>query len=92
MKKAFEFKYISFLLGIYFLLFFSIVLPFHHHSDLRSHGDDCVICALAVQPFISNTVSPAQLVFTLLLIIVFQKAVRHFFQKESIHLRSPPVF
>ncbi|MFA7674612.1 MAG: hypothetical protein WCY38_00935, partial [Endomicrobiia bacterium] len=34
--------------------FFVVVIPFHHHADNKIHEQDCSICMLSSQSFISN--------------------------------------
>lgn len=78
-------------LGIYLSLLFAVIIPFHHHADNSFHND-CAICVVAQQAYISSTNSfvEAALVFILILVsigIAVKTSLR-----ENLHLRSPPVF
>jgi len=90
MKLSKTLKLSSWLVGIYLVLFFCVVVPFHQHSDLKTH-DDCPICAVSNQPFVPNVSILVHTVFVLFIILALSKTEIQFFSKDNLHLRSPPL-
>jgi len=75
---------------IYFVLFFALVIPFHHHADNKTHEKDCSICMLAAQQFISEVNSGITAVFVFIIAVFIAKNAIKKFKKDAIYLRSPP--
>lgn len=85
-------KLINWLFCIYFVLFFAVLIPFHHHADNKTHEQDCSICMLSIQSFISNVSLNLTAIFVLIITIFLVKIAVKNFKKEHIYLRSPPNF
>jgi len=83
-------KLINWLFCIYFILFFALVIPFHHHADNKTHEKDCSICMLAAQQFISEVNSGITAVFVFIIAVFIAKNAIKKFKKDAIYLRSPP--
>jgi hypothetical protein len=88
-KKHTAFKILGYLTAVYLVLFFALVIPLHHHGDFDSH-DDCAICAVSNQPFVSNITAIVHLLFVLFIILSLSEPQVQSFLKENLHLRSPP--
>jgi len=83
-------KLLGLLFGVYLILFFAVIVPFHHHADHRSH-DDCAICAVAALPFIVTNVNfDIGVIFVFFLIVIFSRVIIQSFRKENRHSHSPP--
>jgi hypothetical protein len=89
MRKARALKIIGIIVSVYLALFFAFVIPLHHHVDFTEHND-CVICDISHQPFISNVNFTIQLLLVLLFTFVFADNIIKIFDQTQFHLRSPP--
>ena len=76
--------------GIYFLLLFAAVVPFHQHADLGAH-DGCAICAIACQPCALQDGVSLKTVFTFLLALTLPGAITCTVIQHTLRLRGPPV-
>ena len=85
-------KLAGLLLCVYTALFFSVIIPFHHHTNGSSHTNDCAICVVANQPFIFNICSYINILSVFFIAVILGSLVVPFLHKENLHLRSPPVF
>lgn len=83
-------KLINWLFCIYFVLFFVMVMPFHYHADHKTHEQDCSICMLSSQSFISNVSLNLTAIFVLIITVFLAKIAVKNFKKTHIYLRSPP--
>jgi len=83
-------KPLSYLFALYVILFFCVVIPFHHHADYSAH-DDCPICAVSNQSIATDVAAPVHILFVLFAILFIGKQQVPFFSVENLHLRSPPL-
>ncbi|MEA5001651.1 MAG: hypothetical protein VB017_07200 [Endomicrobiaceae bacterium] len=83
-------KLINWLFCIYFILFFALVIPFHHHADNKTHEKDCSVCMLAAQQFSSDVNYNITAVFVFIIAVTLVKTAVKIFKKRNIYLRSPP--
>jgi hypothetical protein len=81
---------VGWLAAVYLILFFGLIVPFHHHDDSARHEDECAICAVSNQPFISSDLYRIAILFIILFIIAPDPLFGAFSPRVALHLRSPP--
>ncbi len=84
-------KSLGWLLCAYLILFFAVIIPFHHHADEKA-ADDCQICAVAGHAVTANAGPNAVIIFVFFLIVVSGGDTVISSRRKIPHLRGPPIF
>jgi hypothetical protein len=79
-------------IGFYIVLFFAVILPFHHHADLQENHQDCVICAALSQTAIGYTHVGLNFVLIFIAFILSIAEFKPLFFNRSFSPRGPPLF
>jgi hypothetical protein len=80
------------LFGLYLLLVFSVVIPFHSHSGSIGHHDSCAVCSISQQPFLADTGPSLAITLVILILAGTTGVILQTSCQELPRLRSPPTF